>query len=59
MIGFQAEAKRATPRIDTHELEAADWFTRAEIRAFADRGLSLPRQISIARRLIEDWLAEG
>ncbi len=59
MIGFQAEAKRATPRIDTHELEAADCFTRAEIRAFADRGLSLPRQISIARRLIEDWLAEG
>ncbi len=57
MIGFQAEAKRATPRIDTHELEAAEWFTRAEIRNFADRGMSLPRPISIARRLIEDWLA--
>jgi len=59
MIGFQAEAKRAAPRIDTHELEAADWFTRDEIRTFANRGMSLPRPISIARRLIEDWLAEG
>ncbi len=58
MIGFQAEAKRAVPRIDTHELEAADWFTRDEIRNFASRGMSLPRQISIARRLIEDWMEE-
>ena len=59
MIGFQAEAKRAKPRIDTHELEAADWFSRDEIRNFANRGMSLPRPISIARRLIEDWLEEG
>jgi NAD+ diphosphatase len=59
MIGFRAQApKRARPRIDTHELEAADWFSRADIRTFAERGMSLPRPISIARRLIEDWLAE-
>ena len=59
MVGFFAEAVRAEPRIDTHELEAADWFSRADIRAFAERGLSLPRPISIARRLIEDWLEQG
>jgi NAD+ diphosphatase len=60
MIGFRARAaQRATPRVDTHELEAADWFTRDEIRRFPQRGMSLPRPISIARRLIEDWLAEG
>ena len=59
MIGFYAEAKKAMPRVDTHELEAADWFSRDEIRNFAAKGMSLPRPISIARRLIEDWLAEG
>ncbi len=59
MIGFRAEAKKATPRVDTHELEDAEWFSRDEIRKFAERGMSLPRPISIARRLIEDWLAEG
>ena len=58
MIGFHAEAVRAEPKIDIHELEAADWFSRDDIRAFAERGLSLPRPISIARRLIEDWLNE-
>jgi len=59
MIGFRAEATRAVPRVDTHELEAADWFSRDDIRDFANRGMSLPRPISIARRLIEDWLSEG
>jgi len=58
MIGFHAIGIREEPRIDTHELEAAAWFTRKDIRAFPERGLSLPRPISIARRLIEDWLAE-
>jgi len=59
MIGFRAEAVKAEPKVDNHELEAADWFSRADIHAFASRGMSLPRPISIARRLIEDWLAEG
>jgi len=56
MIGFVAEAQHAEPVVDTHELEAAAWFTRDDLRDFPNRGLSLPRQISIARRLIEDWL---
>jgi NAD+ diphosphatase len=59
MIGFRAIGVRDEPRIDTHELEAAGWFTRKDIRAFPERGMSLPRPISIARRLIEDWLEQG
>ena len=59
MIGFHAIGIREEPRIDTHELEAAAWFTRTDLQAFPERGMSLPRPISIARRLIEDWLAEG
>ena len=59
MIGFHAIGIREEPRVDTHELEAAGWFTRKDLRAFPERGMSLPRPISIARRLIEDWLAEG
>jgi len=47
------------PRVDALELEAADWFSRDDIRDFANRGMILPRPISIARRLIEDWLSEG
>lgn len=59
MIGFNATGVLEEPKIDTHELEAAGWFTRDELRAFPDKGMSLPRQISIARRLIEDWLEQG
>jgi NAD+ diphosphatase len=53
MIGFTAEAEgRPEPIVDPHELEAAAWLTRAEVLALP----ALPRQHSIARRLIEDWL---
>jgi NAD+ diphosphatase len=55
MIGFTAEAVgRPEPRIDPHELEAAAWLSRAEVRALP----ALPRPHSIARRLIEDWLSQ-
>jgi NAD+ diphosphatase len=33
------------------------WFSRAEIRAPEQHGFALPRIDSIARRLIEDWMA--
>jgi NAD+ diphosphatase len=59
MIGFHAVAlSRRIDRVDG-ELEDAAWFSRAELRSFADRGKNLPRQDSIARRLVEDWLARG
>jgi NAD+ diphosphatase len=58
MVGFLAEAEHTSAlTIDHNELETAGWFTRDEIRHFAERGLSLPNADSIARRIIEDWLA--
>ena len=38
------------------ELEAALWVTKADIADFPNRGMTMPRLDSIARRLIEDWL---
>jgi NAD+ diphosphatase len=58
MVGFMAEAERVTPlTIDESELETAAWFTRADIGRFAERGLCLPNPDSIARCLLEEWLA--
>ena len=42
--------------IDRDELAAARWFTRAELVALPD-GVELPRRDSIARSLIDAWIA--
>jgi NAD+ diphosphatase len=57
MLGFYAEALTHDLRVDRTELEDARWFTRGELRDPAAHGFSLPRVDSIARRLIEDWMA--
>lgn len=62
MLGFTARATSVDIRIDEHELGDARWFTREEIRTFgdwgdADEALKLPRTDSIARFLIDRWLA--
>lgn len=57
MLGFEADAEPDEPVPDSHELEAARWFTRDEIGA-ALRGegpVQLSPPVSIARRLIERW----
>ncbi|PKU21815.1 NAD(+) diphosphatase [Telmatospirillum siberiense] len=60
MLGYTAETDAVIPlRIDTTELETAEWFTRADLRRLAESGRSLPNPDSIARRLVEDWLANG
>ncbi len=60
MLGFIAEAEHIVPpRVDPHELEAAAWFSRADIAAFGEQGRRLPGEDSIARRLIEEWLHQG
>ena len=59
MLGFHAEGLTEAIRIDPEELRDARWFTRAELRTPQDHGFALPRPDSIARRLIEDWLADG
>lgn len=55
MLGFTAEATTADIIIDPDELVEARWFTRAE--AAAQEGFFLPPPISIARRLIDDWIS--
>ncbi len=60
MLGFTAEAAAVGPlRVDRTELETAEWFSRDDIARFAECGRSLPNRDSIARRLLEDWLAKG
>ncbi|WP_425480852.1 NAD(+) diphosphatase [Montanilutibacter psychrotolerans] len=66
MLGFIAQAEPDEPRV-TEELEEARWFTVEEIRAaqarddaaMDDGGPLLSPPISIARWLIEQWLARA
>jgi NAD+ diphosphatase len=58
MLGFHAEALSEAITIDPGELQDARWFSRAELAEPERGGFSLPRADSIARRLIEDWLAQ-
>ena len=57
MLGFYAEGLTDEITIDPDELRDARWFTRADIRDHDALGFHLPRIDSIARRLIEDWVA--
>jgi NAD+ diphosphatase len=63
MLGFRAQAETTALRLDHNELEDARWFTTEEIRKSGEWGdetapLRLPPKDSIARFLIELWLAE-
>jgi NAD+ diphosphatase len=61
MLGFSATARdEAAARPDGEEILQVRWFTRPEIaEALAGRGgVTLPGPSSIARALIEAWLAE-
>ncbi len=57
MLGFYAEGLTEEITIDPEELKDARWFSRDDIRNCDQLGFQLPRADSIARRLIEDWLA--
>ena len=62
MLGFTAEAVSPEIHLNREELADARWFGRDELKTPGKRaaaGLRLPRRVSVARRLIEDWLAEG
>lgn len=56
MLGFFAEANSRDIVLNDAELEDAQWFTREQLRSDFPK---LPFRISIARRLIEDWLLLG
>jgi NAD+ diphosphatase len=56
MLGFVAETDTAVSQeiqLNDGELEDAQWFTRKELRSGYPK---LPFSISIARRLVDDWL---
>ena len=59
MLGFRATARDAALRIDQDEIEDALWLTRAEIADRERCPVRLPNRDSIARFLIEEWLAES
>jgi NAD+ diphosphatase len=59
MLGFHAVSDDAEPHADDHELIEVRWFSPAEVEdAAAERGaVFLPPRYSIARRMIDGWLA--
>ncbi|OYV84808.1 MAG: NADH pyrophosphatase, partial [Acidiphilium sp. 21-68-69] len=59
MLGFRAEAVSETITLDTEEMRAAAWFTREDLANRHAAGFNLPPQDSIARKLIDDWIAEA
>jgi NAD+ diphosphatase len=57
MLGYVARARgELTLRRTDGELADAGWFSRDEIRHRAGTG-GLPPPVSIARRIIDDWVA--
>jgi NAD+ diphosphatase len=56
MLGFMAEALSRDIHLNDGELEDAQWFSRKELASGFPK---LPFRISIARRLVDHWLAMG
>jgi NAD+ diphosphatase len=54
MLGFHAQGPQTPVRLDG-ELEDARWFDRSELQSTS--GPTLPQPHTIARRLIDHWLA--
>ncbi len=66
MLGFYAEAASTEITIDPDEMDQVDWYERDWLKANKQEfdlenppPFSLPREDSIARQLIEDWLASS
>jgi NAD+ diphosphatase len=62
MLGFHARSDGGEPIAHDGELEDVRWFTRDAIHAgLSESGaeLRLPPNISIARFLVERWVAQG
>lgn len=53
MLGFFAQASSSRIVLNDGELEDAQWFTRKELRSGFPK---LPYRVSIARRLVDNWL---
>ncbi len=60
MLGFRAEVCGGERLVfDTAELEDARWFGRDDFATLRQRGIRLPYRGTIARAMIDTWLAEG
>lgn len=64
MFGFRARTDDREIVIDNNELEHAAWFSADEVRSFGEfdgpkTEIALPPKDSIARGLIDTWLAEN
>ncbi|MEQ8192954.1 MAG: NAD(+) diphosphatase [Rhodospirillales bacterium] len=59
MLGFRARAVSEEIVCDQDEIEEAFWFSREDLADFPDKGYQLSRPDSIARWLIDEWIAEG
>jgi NAD+ diphosphatase len=58
MLGFSARALDDRIVVDNHEIEQARWYSREELKASPENEtFRLPRRDSIARRLVDDWIA--
>ncbi len=53
MLGFHAYGTSSKVTLNDGELEDAQWFSRKELNSGFPK---LPPRLSIARRLVEDWL---
>jgi NAD+ diphosphatase len=59
MLGFTARAATTALHVDPDELESAAWFEREFLlNSPENESFKLSRRDSIARRLIDDWLAD-
>ncbi len=64
MLGFRAQTLDSAIQVDNDELSDARWFSRDQLQSIIDdtdneEGLLLPSKDSIARMLIDTWIAEG
>ena len=62
MLGFRAQAETLDIRVDGVEIEEAYWFEVEQLQEFGEWGdagdsFCLPRRDSIARYLVESWIA--
>jgi NAD+ diphosphatase len=53
MLGFTASARSGKIKLNDGELQDAQWFSRKQLRSGFPK---LPYQLSIARRLVDNWL---
>jgi NAD+ diphosphatase len=59
MLGYHAWAAETNVQVDGEEIAEARWFSRADLAdACASGEVSLPPDVSIARKLIERWFGD-